>query len=248
MTTAPAADQRRLLEVQELDTRLDQIAHKKRTLPELARLIELDSQVTDLHTALVTSQTAVSDLRRELTKAEADVEQVRVRAARDQARLDSGQGSPKDLQALQSELGALGRRQAELEEVELDVMERLEAHETALTEVTTAHESLAGTRAAVEAERDAAYAALDADAEAVRAERAKAVDGLDAGLVALYEKLRAQLGGKGAGALRGRRCESCRLELNPLDVEAIVKAPADQVVRCEECGRILVRLPEPAKG
>ena len=64
----------------------------------------------------------------------------------------------------------------------------------------------------------------------------------------LYERLRGQLGGKGAGALRGRRCESCRLELNPLDVEAIVKAPEDQVARCEECGRILVRLPEPAKG
>lgn len=248
VTTAPAADQRRLLDVQALDTRLDQIAHKKRTLPELARLTELDSQVTDLHTALVTSQTAVSDLQRELRKAEADVEQVRARAARDQARLDSGTGSPKDLQALQSELGTLGRRQAELEEVELDVMERLEAHEKALAEVTTAHESLAEKRAGVEAERDAAYAALDAEAETVRAERATAADGLDAGLVTLYERLRAQLGGKGAGALRGRRCESCRLELNPLDVEAIVKAPEDQVVRCEECGRILVRLPEPAKG
>ncbi|WP_426592319.1 zinc ribbon domain-containing protein [Cellulomonas sp. McL0617] len=248
MTTAPAADQRRLLDVQELDTRLDQIAHKRRTLPELARLVELDSQVGDLYTALVTSRTAVGDLKRELTKAEADVEQVSNRAARDQGRLDSGQGSPKDLQALQSELVALGRRQSDLEEVELDVMERLEAHETALAEVTTAHDSLASRRAAVEAERDAAFAALDADADAVRSERAVAADGLDAALVALYEKLRAQLGGRGAGALRGARCESCRLELNPLDVEAIRKAPEDQVVRCEECGRILVRLPEPARG
>jgi uncharacterized protein len=248
VTTAPAADQRRLLDVQDLDTRLDQLAHKRRTLPELARLVELDSQVGDLRTALITSRTAVGDLKRELTKAEADVEQVRVRAQRDQGRLDSGQGSPKDLQALQSELGALGRRQGALEEVELDVMERLEAHETALAEVTTAHDALATKRAAVEAERDAAFAALDADAEKLRAERAEAVEGLDAALVTLYEKLRAQLGGRGAGALRGARCESCRLELNPLDVEGIRKAADDQVVRCEECGRILVRLPEPARG
>ncbi|WP_028048676.1 zinc ribbon domain-containing protein [Cellulomonas sp. URHD0024] len=248
MTTAPAADQRRLLDVQELDTRLDQIAHKRRTLPELARLVELDSQVDDLHTALVTSRTAVGDLKRELTKAEADVEQVANRAARDQARLDSGQGSPKDLQALQHELVALGRRQSDLEEVELDVMERLEAHEKALAEVTSAHDSLASRRAAVVEERDAAFAALDTDAEKIRAERAVAVQGLDAALVALYEKLRAQLGGRGAGALRGARCESCRLELNPLDVEAIRKAPEDQVVRCEECGRILVRLPEQPRG
>jgi len=248
MATAPAADQRRLLDVQALDTRLDQLAHKKRSLPELARLLELDAQVADLYTALVTSRTAADDLRRELTKAEADVEQVRVRAARDQARLDSGQGSPKDLQALQSELVALGRRQGDLEEVELEVMERLEAHEGALAEVTTAHQALVEQKTVVEADRDAAFREIDAEAEKVRGERATAAEGLDAGLVTLYEKLRAQLGGVGAAALRGRRCEGCRLELNPLDLDAIRAKGEDQVVRCEECGRILVRLPEPAQA
>lgn len=246
MTTAPAADQRRLLDVQELDTRLDQLAHKRRTLPELARLLELDAQLADLHTALVTSRTAAEDLRRELAKAEADVEQVRSRAARDQARLDSGQGSAKDVQALTSEIASLARRQGDLEEVELEVMERLEAHEGALAEVTSAHDALVAQKEAVEADRDAAFRTIDADAERVRGERAKAAEGLDAGLVTLYEKLRGQLGGLGAAPLRGRRCEGCRLELNPLDLDAIRSKGEDQVVRCEECGRILVRLPEPA--
>ncbi|NKY38851.1 DUF7581 domain-containing protein [Cellulomonas septica] len=246
MTTAPAADQRRLLDVQELDTRLDQLAHKRRTLPELARLLELDAQLADLHTALVTSRTAAEDLRRELAKAEADVEQVRSRAARDQARLDSGQGSAKDLQALTSELASLARRQGDLEEVELEVMERLEAHEGALAEVTKAYDALVAQKQAVEADRDAAFRTIDADAERVRGERATAAEGLDAGLVTLYERLRGQLGGLGAAPLRGRRCEGCRLELNPLDLDAIRSKGEDQVVRCEECGRILVRLPEPA--
>ncbi|ROS30972.1 zinc ribbon domain-containing protein [Cellulomonas sp. PhB150] len=246
MTTAPAADQRRLLDVQALDTRLDQLAHKRRTLPELARLAELDSQLDDLHTALVTSQTAVSDLRREVTKAEADVEQVRSRAARDQARLDSGQGSPKDLQAIQHELETLARRQGDLEEVELEVMERLEAHETALAEVTVAHDALVARKAEVVAERDAAFAEIDAEIATVGGERAGQADGLDAALVTLYERLRGQLGGSGAAALRGRRCEGCRLELNPLDLDVIKKKSDDTVVRCEECGRILVRLPEGA--
>ena len=242
MTTAPAADQLRLLDVQALDTRLDQLAHKRGTLPSLARLAELETQVADLHTALVTSRTTAADLRRELAKAEGDVEQVRSRAARDQARLDSGQGSPKDLQALTSELQALARRQAELEEVELDVMERLEAHESALGEVTAAHQALLDQRTVVEAERDAAVAEIDAEVARVRAERESAVTGLDGGLVTLYERLRGQLGGLGAAALRGNRCEGCRLELNPLDLDAIRGASADQVVRCEECGRILVRV------
>ncbi|WP_448629224.1 zinc ribbon domain-containing protein [Cellulomonas soli] len=248
MPHAPVADQLRLLDVQALDTRLGQLAHTRRTLPALARLVELDSQVGDLYTALVTSRTAVEDLRREVAKAEADVQQVRSRARRDQERLDAGQGSAKDMQALTSELESLARRQAELEEVELEVMERLEAHESALAELTSAHTTLADQRAVVEAERDAGYAEVDAEAARVREERTAAVAGLDEALVALYERLRGQLGGLGAAALRGRRCEGCRLELNPLDLDAIRKQPAEAVVRCEECGRILVRVPEPAKG
>lgn len=243
MTSAPVADQRRLLEVQDLDTRLDQLAHRRRTLPALARLTELDAQVGDLYTALVTSRTAASDLRRELTKAEADVAQVRTRAARDQQRLDQGQVSAKDAQALTSELESLARRQSDLEDVELEVMERLEAHESTLAELETAHAALASDRAAVVAERDAGWAEVDAEADRVRAAREKAVAGLDERLVALYERLRGQLGGRGAAPLRGNRCEGCRLELNPLDLEAIRARPEDAVVRCEECGRILVRMP-----
>lgn len=83
MATAPAHDQRRLLDVQALDTRLDQIAHKRKTHPTLSRLAELEAQLADLTTSLVASRTAASDLRRELTKAETDVEQVRTRAERD---------------------------------------------------------------------------------------------------------------------------------------------------------------------
>ncbi|GEL94682.1 zinc ribbon domain-containing protein [Cellulomonas composti] len=243
MPNAPVADQRRLLDVQALDTRLSQLAHRRSTLPELARIAELETQLVDLHTALVTSQTAVADLRRELTKAEADVQQVRDRATRDQNRLDSGQGSAKDLQALQHELGSLAKRQGDLEEVELEVMERLEAHEAALTEVTAAHTALVEQRSEVEAQRDATFAQVDAEAAQVAAERAAAAAGLDAGLVTLYDKLRGQLG-TGAAALRGRRCEGCRLELNPLDLDGIKAKHEDAVVRCEECGRILVRLPE----
>ena len=132
MTTAPVEDQRRLLEVQALDTRVQQLAHKRTSLPALVRVAEVESQLADLHTALVTSRTAVNDLRRELAKAETDVEQVRARATRDQSRLDSGAVGAKDAQALVSELESLARRQNELEEIELEIMERLEAHEEAL--------------------------------------------------------------------------------------------------------------------
>ncbi|MHA7134215.1 zinc ribbon domain-containing protein [Oerskovia turbata] len=242
MSTAPPEDQRRLLEVQALDTRLQQLTHKRASLPSIARIAELDGQIADLSTSLVASRTAVSDLKRELAKAEGDVEQVRNRAARDQSRLDSGQVGAKDAQALVGELESLARRQEVLEEVELGVMERLEAHEEALAKLDAANDELVAAKAEVAVERDAQLAEIDAEVTTVTAERATAVDGIDAGLVTLYERLRAQLGGLGAAELKGRRCEGCRLELNPSDVAAIKAKGPEQVVRCEECGRILVRL------
>jgi len=242
VTTAPAADQVRLLDVQDLDVRADQLAHQRATLPELAAVATLESRSADLRTALVASQTAAADLARELAKAEADVEQVRARTARDQSRLDSGSASLKDVQALTSEIEHLAVRQATLEDVELEVMERLEAHQAALAEVQTAYDVVEAELASARQAAEVAVAGVDTQAAEVAEKRAAAVAGLDAGLVSLYERLRARDGGRGAGRLLGSRCESCRMELNPLDLEAIRSAAPDTVVRCEECGRILVRV------
>jgi uncharacterized protein len=241
VTTAPVADQLRLLEVQALDTRLAQLAHQRASHPLHARLKDAQARLADVDTALVTSRTALGDLRRELAKAEQDVEQVRSRAARDRKRLDAGAVSAKDAQALVSELDSLGRRQEALEEVELEVMERLEAHEKAVADLTSAREELAAEHTRVSEELERETAGLDEQVEQVRSDRQERASGLDEGLVTLYERLRGQLGGLAVAPLRGRRCEGCRLELNPSDVSRITAAPAEQVVRCEECSRILVR-------
>lgn len=241
MATAPVEDQRRLLEVQALDTRLQQLAHQRRNHPALVTIAELDARMRDLHGSLVDSRTAVADLEREVTKAERDVEQVRNRATRDQQRLDAGALGAKDATAVMSELESLARRQNVLEEAELELMERLEAHQEALAKVEAAHGELVSAQEKAIAERDAAFAEIDGTAAGVTAERSKAAEGLDAGLVTLYDRLRAQLGGSGAAALNGNRCEGCRLELNAGDLAAAKNAAPEQVVRCEECGRILVR-------
>jgi hypothetical protein len=246
VATAPARDQLRLLDVQALDTRLQQLAHRRSTSPSIAKVKEAEARFADVHGSVVQSSTAVADLRRELTKAEGDVEQVRTRAQRDQARLDTGAVGAKDAQALVAELASLARRQEALEEVELDVMERLEAHESALAKLQAAEAELVAAKEAAEAERDAQLGEVDGEARDVSAQRAAAAEGLDAGLLALYDRVRAQAGGLGAAALRGRRCEGCRLELNPGDLAAIAAKGPDEIVRCEECGRILVRVPAAA--
>jgi predicted nucleic acid-binding Zn-ribbon protein len=234
----------RLLDLQAIDTRLDQIAHAKKTLPQIAQLKDLHTQAELLDTELVRVRTELSDVQREVAKAEADVQLVRDRAARDQSRLDSGTGSAKDLQALQHELQSLARRQAELEDVELEVMERAEAIETEVTRLEGKESELTSKLEAAQADHDAALADLDAEAARVAAPRADVVAGVGEDLVALYEKVRAASGGLGAAALSHRRCGGCQLELNSVDMSRIKAAADDEVLRCEECRRILVRTAE----
>ena len=201
-------------------------------------------QTGALDSELVRARTAHGDVQREVAKAEADVQLVRDRSARDQARLDSGQGTAKDLQALQHEVASLARRQGELEDVELEVMERAEALEARVRELEAARAELTARVDALEATRDKALADLDAEAAQVTANRANVVPGVGEDLVALYEKIRANSGGVGAAALHQRRCEGCRLELNQVDINRIAAAADDEVLRCEECRRILVRTSE----
>ena len=223
---------------------MDQIAHAKKTLPQHAQLKDLQTQVDLLDSELVRVRTELSDVQREVTKAEADVQLVRDRAARDQARLDSGTGSAKDLQAIQHELQSLTRRQGELEDIEIEIMERAEAVEAEVTRLEGKRGEVTARLDEVTAARDAALADLDSEATTVAAPRADIVAGVGEDLVTLYEKVRAQGGGLGAAALRQRRCGGCQLELNNVDMNRIKAAPADEVLRCEECRRILVRTAE----
>ena len=241
MATAPVADQLRLLDVQDADLRIQQARHRRDTLPVIARIAELVEQDRALEEDAVARGTEVTDLRREVQKAEDDVQAVRARADRDQARMDSGTGSAKDLQALQADLEVLARRRSDLEDVELEAMERLENAERVEDAVVAQRAEIAKRLRELEHERDVTFRSLDDEIAETEKERAAAADGLDAGLLALYERLRDAQGGIGAAPLQGSQCMGCHMTLNPVDLKAIDAAPAEQVVRCEECGRILVR-------
>jgi predicted nucleic acid-binding Zn-ribbon protein len=236
--------QQRLLDLQAIDTRIDQIEHARTHLPLLAELEDLRRNAEVVGAEHVRVQTAHDDVQRELRKSEADVQQVRDRAARDEARLASGTGTAKDLQALQHELESLARRQRELEDIELEVMERAEAIESDLAELQAGRDRVAAQIGELEASRDEAFARLDAEAAEVAGPRGSIAAAVGEELIALYDRIRVQSGGLGAAALRQRRCGGCQLELNAVDLGRIKAAPEDEVLRCEECRRILVRTPE----
>ena len=237
--------QLRLLELQALDSALDRLAHRRRTLPELAEMKRLDGLVDALRDGIVRAETEVSDLGREQARFEREIEQVRGRRDRDEARLSSGSiTASRQLQDLEHEVASLKRRQADLEDSELEVMERAETAQAALSELTTQREAHLSARAEAAAGAAAATSDIDAEVAKTTAARAELAATLPPDLLALYEKIRATEGGIGAGEIARGRCGGCHLDLMNNEKSAFRAAPPDEVLRHEECGRILVRTAE----
>lgn len=235
--------QERLLELPVVDQRLAQLAKEQASSPLRERVTSTRAAVVRADEELVDTRTRIKDVEREVSRAEQDVETVRTRIARDQQALDAGTVSPKQLQDLQHELESLARRQAELEDVELELMERVEEIQNSLA---SAEESMT----AAQSDADEAAAAWDRRADEIAAEvagletrRAEVAAELPEDLVALYEKVRAR-SGQGAGLLRQGRCGACQLQLSSSDLDRIRSAASDDVVRCEECGAIMIRTEE----
>jgi hypothetical protein len=237
--------QLRLLELADIDAELTRLEHRRRALPEHEEIAALERRDRELRDELAALDATEGDLKREQAKSEADVEQVRSRIERDRSRLNAGQvSSPRELENLQSEIESLHRRQSDLEEIVLDVMERLEGAQSRQAAARAERERIGIDLAAVTERRDVALAELGEQAGKAADRRTTVVADEPAELIDLYERLRTQHGGVGAAALRRGRCEGCHLSLNTVDLNAIRAAAPDEVLRCEECRRILVRTSE----
>lgn len=230
-----------LLELQELDTKRGALNHRLDRLPGVAELAEQTTKRRGVENQIRDLRIAVADLSDEQKRADVDVEQVKTRRDRDQGMVDSGAISdPKALERMLGELESLARRISTLEDVELEVMERLEQTQTDLAaweaDLATIDEQLAQTRADLELQRSE----IAAELEGLDAQRVTVAGSMPADLLEHYERIRDKKGGVGAAILRRKECQGCGLMLNAAELAALAKAPRDEVQHCDECGRILV--------
>ncbi len=236
-----AEEQRNLIELQDLDLQLARLDHQTKTLPVLKELAQA-TEAFESHDALaIASATEKSDIEVELRRSESDVEQVSARISKDQQFVDSGQASAKDLQNLLGELQSLNRRKQELEEVELEIMVRIDEAET-----RRKHHESERARFAVEVERltrerDLALGEIDTKRSEISRDRDAKAATISKELLELYLKIKDSNGGVGAARLKDGQCEGCHLGINAVELTRIKSLADDELVRCEECRRILVR-------
>ncbi len=238
---AEVSQQLSLLELSKLDAELSRIAHRAAHLPQREALERIQAEHNAAGDRLGAVRIALEDLDAQVSRFEAEIEAVRQREDRDRAMLTSGATDAKQLSDLQHELETLLRRQTSLEDSLLEVMERREELQAQVRADEGAVEALQSELTAAQLALDAALAEIDEARAAHSSRRDALAAALDPALSALYERQRAG-GGPGAGPLLGHRCGACRIEIGRGELSRISAAPEDELVRCPECGAILLRV------
>jgi len=237
---ASVSDQRSILDIQKFDQQSATLKNKAATLPELVEISTTTIKQNNVRDLRIAAETELSDVKRELARAEGDVEQIVTRIERDEKRLASGTGTPKELEQTQHELGTLGVRRSELEEVELEIMMRVDGIKDRISALTIEENELALVIADLNIRKENSLAAIHTELEGIETDRRATSQSVGAEILALYEKIR-ESNGIGAAALAGNQCKGCNLTLNTIELQRIAGLAEDEVVRCEECRCILVR-------
>lgn len=237
---ANPSDQLQILDIQRMDFQIATLKNKAAALPEIAELLAATQRLTVVRDLEVAAETQISDIKKELLRAEADVEQVVVRLNRDEKRLADGSTGAKELEKLQHEVQTLSARRGELEEIELEIMMRIDSIKERLAELKSEEGQLLAQSAEIQGRKDIALGAINTEISSLTAERLSTAQSIEGALLDLYEKIRAN-NGTGAAAIKDGSCDGCHLPINSVELSRIKTLSSDEVVRCEECRCILVR-------
>ncbi len=231
-----------LLSVQDLDTAIDQLRHRRATLPVLQSLEKLGLRTYEVVGLRDEVSARLHRIRVEQKEAEdhASLLEDKARAV-DASMYDGSVVAHKELESLQEELAQLRQRQGDFEDRALELMEQAEPVEAELAQHEGVLSELNAERDVLDSELIVALAELDAELDRLGSDRETASAAVPVELMAAYEPLRASLGGVAVARLHGARCEGCHLEIPSAELEDVRRAPADALVHCPECMRILVR-------
>ena len=239
---ASVAQQSLILEMQSLDNEIMQANTKLKSLPEIEQLLHIDKRITTATDELAVVKSEADQIALELRRGEVDVETVTDRIKKDEARLASGNATPKELEQLQHEVGTLKKRQESLEEIELEIMIRSDAITSRSNTLTTDLASLQTLKDEISGRLKNATDEINKVIADKNTARNLVANQLEKPLIELYEKIRGNGGGVGAAALVGNKCNGCNLAINAVEMERIKSLAKDELLRCEECRRILVRV------
>jgi predicted nucleic acid-binding Zn-ribbon protein len=231
-----------LLAVQEHDTHTDQLVHRSQTLPARAALADIEKKVAEVDREIATVDSRLGDLGRSQQRLEDEIAALRMRAQQADKQLYSGStNNPRELQALQDDIASIQRRIGKLEDDELEIMEATEPVDAEHASLVARRQRYDEQAQSLRAELAETEVEIEAELAGVREQRDIAAKAVPDELWPEYDRLRASLGGIAIARLAGSTCQGCHLALSAVEIDRIRKLSLDELVHCEECGRLLVR-------
>ncbi len=228
------------LAIQDIDTALDVITHKRPRLPEVIAHQEATAALTDLHSRMAAAQRRVDAAQAAIEAAEQAADALTKKRTRLEAQLKTVI-APREAEALMHEIATINGHRGDLDDQELAALEEQAAGESTLLELSENMSGHEGSVAIAKAELDAMYATVDAEVAGLRRQRSDIVEALGPESSALYERVRKQFGGVGVARLEGSHCSGCHMDLSPRELDIVKAVPADTLAECPQCGRIIVR-------
>lgn len=239
---AAVESQAALIELQRIDSAILAATVRLKSLPEREQITAIHTRLEAGAKEIAAAEAELADVAIDLRRSEVDVEQVSDRMKKDENRLASGTGTPKELEQLQHELVTLAKRKAELEDLELEIMMRHDAAKDKVATFQSDEEGLKKLELELNIRLENSIAEIEKEIALRQSERTLVLPKIEQPLLDLYEKIRASEYGVGAALLIGNKCDGCHLAINAIEIERIKSLATDEVIRCEECRRILVRL------
>ena len=232
--------QKLLIELSSIDQKITRLSNQKQNHPQLRKIAELTARLPSIEASIVENDSRINETKKELARAEVDVENVAKRVEKDNERLNSGETSAKDLTQIQHEIGTLKSKQKDLEEVEisiLEILEDLDHKKSGLQEILIqVNDEINQLNILIKGD----FSKANSDIAVFTTNRNKVVAKIDKSLVELYDKIRLEHG-IGAGMFSHGTCSSCQIQISPAEISKINALDPEEVIRCENCRCILVR-------
>ena len=232
--------QKLLIELSSIDQKITRLSNQKQNHPQLRKIAELTARLPSIEASIVENDSRINETKKELARAEVDVENIAKRVEKDNERLNSGETSAKDLTQIQHEIGTLKSKQKDLEEVEisiLEILEDLDHKKSGLQEILIqVNDEINQLNILIKDD----FSKANSDIAVFTTNRNKVVAKIDKSLVELYDKIRLEHG-IGAGMFSHGMCNSCQIQISPAEIVKINALDPEEVIRCENCRCILVR-------
>jgi predicted nucleic acid-binding Zn-ribbon protein len=237
---AKVESQRLLLDLNLIDQSISKLDYQKKNHPQLMKITELTARVPSIEASIVENDSQITETKKEVSKAEIDVENISKRVQKDKERLASRETSAKDLTQIQHEIGTLESKQKELEEVQIEFLEKVEDLEHKKRGLQEILEQVKAEISELNTSIKADFEKANQEIAIFATERQTVVGKIEKELVALYEKIRSEHG-NGAGLFSRGTCNSCQIQISPSEINNINATDPEEIVRCENCRCVLVR-------